>query len=145
MVKVSEKLNESKGRVKRELSYDIKKRIVNAWNSKKKENPKYTRAMLSALFEEELGFKIANSTISDIVKNQGDILAAGDNIEFRYNQIYFVINELGLNLNLKQIQNCSISRAGRLSFHVPNSASRQESVCVGENTHEESSGLRCFL
>ncbi len=40
--------------------------------------------MLSAMFEEELGFKIANSTISDIVKNQGDILAAGDNIEFRY-------------------------------------------------------------
>ncbi len=40
--------------------------------------------MLSAMFAEELGFKIANSTISDIVKNQGDILAAGDNIEFRY-------------------------------------------------------------
>jgi len=35
------------------------------------------------MFEDELGYKIANSTISDIVKNQDDILAAGDNIEFR--------------------------------------------------------------
>jgi len=83
MVKVSEKLNESK-RIKRELSYDIKKRIVNTWNVKKKENPKYTRAMLSDMYEDELGYKIANSTISDIIKNQSDILAVNDRVEFRF-------------------------------------------------------------
>ncbi len=83
MVQVSEKLNESK-RIKRELSYDIKKRIVNTWNVKKKENPKYTRAMLSDMYEDELGYKIANSTISDIIKNQSDILAVNDRVEFRF-------------------------------------------------------------
>ena len=83
MVRVSEKLNESK-RIKRELSYDIKKRIVNTWTVKKKENPKYTRAMLSDMYEDELGYKIANSTISDIIKNQSDILAVNDRVEFRF-------------------------------------------------------------
>ncbi len=58
-----------------------KELYLHAWNSNRK-NPKFTRSMLSDLYEAELGFKILISTISDLVRKQSEIMAT-DNAEFR--------------------------------------------------------------
>ena len=67
MTKINKKIVEKGKRNKRELSYEMKKKIIKTWKEKQKQNVKYTRIMLSNFLEAELGYKVPPTTLGEII------------------------------------------------------------------------------
>ena len=65
----SNKVEKITKRHKIELSYEIKRKIVNLFKEKCKSQNKYTQTKLIDDLKSELGISLKKSTLSDILKN----------------------------------------------------------------------------
>jgi len=105
----SNKVEKITKRHKIELSYEIKRKIVNLFKEKCKSQNKYTQTKLIDDLKSELGISLKKSTLSDILKNEDKIANVPDSCDYRDRKAKYPALEDCLYMFLTQLLSNGIS------------------------------------